>query len=559
MRRLRLLPLGAAAAIVVAAAAVPSVPAPSSRVAGLVEILEKPSSRAEERDRALRLLRTLAAGEQGAPDTREASFALAERLTRTQGRDSQEALRAMGSAAMLYPEDPRAIPFLEKLADAACAADDPLSAHLAFSKLMERFGPDADPALVARAAGNAVKAGDTAVAFTWASRIDPDKLKGSVRESALLARLKSAQPLGHGEFARAAQRALDREFPESLRSDPDALLAAARLDEAANALASAAARYEAFANIHAKHPDRPTAILGLARLQARLGRPTAAERAFGWLASEYPDSSAASLGTVERSELAGAPTGGSASHYLEAASRAKDGASARAVYDRLFQRFLGNGLPLEAVAILSRASLDGGSIAALAARESLANGIAPALSLLESRGDDVLLLATAGAVTVADVKIPPEHSAAIAAARGRLGLAADEGGLFSQALDVAAAAGRQGNWPEVRKILGEAAAVTPSVSSEDGASAALLEAEAEWREGREAEALKRIDETRPLATTPRTRRRLAVLEADILFARGSEQDACALYVVAGSVARTPWVDAQLERCGADPATIGVAP
>jgi alanine racemase len=76
-----------------------------------------------------------------------------------------------------------------------------------------------------------------------------------------------------------------------------------------------------------------------------------------------------------------------------------------------------------------------------------------------------------------------------------------------------------------------------------------LLAEALWREGSDADALARVSEALTLAETPVDQRPLRVLEADILFASGKEEAACALYLAAMAVSSSAWVDAQMERCG----------
>ncbi len=515
----------------------------------LATVLDSRSAPEAERQRALSALRALAAGEQGARETREATFVLAEHFGRNQAKPDATAIQTMGSAAALYPDDPRVPALLRRLGVAQMEAGDPFAAHLSFAKLLGAGGPVEFP-LLSRAIVNAVEVGDMPAAFEWSSRVPLASLGTPENEPLLLARLEAASALGKTDAAASTAAELERISPEGLRANPAALLAAARAEEALGRLRPAVSRYEAFANIHTKHTDRPAALLALGRLEARLGKPKAARLTFDWLLKDHPSSTAANLARLERLDTESGS--GSANAYLDAAraaARGSDAASSKDACDRLLARLIGEGHPLEAVTALARLASEQDGIAPMAARESLSTGIAPALELLASRGDDLSLAAASLEAEAAGIAIPARQLSAVSNARSRLGLGVAGLSSLDLRIDESRPAAKSGRWAEVRARLEEALAVSPDAPAPSRARALGLLAEALWREGSDADALARVGEALTLANTPADQRPLRVLEADILFATGKEEDACALYFSAMSVSRSAWVDAQMERCG----------
>ncbi len=540
--------------IAVCFASGPSPGAPSDSVPALLKTIDSPSASESERAKAVAALRSVAAQDQQDPRTKEATFALADYLSRKQGDSNAESVQAMAAATLLYPDDARTPGILRRLVRAQLAVGDRQAAHLSFGTLMQSAATQPDPDLIALATVNAVAVGDMNAAFAWSARVDPARIAGASRTQLLLARVKSAHSIGRHDAAVAAAAALEQGARADLRLDPDALLAAARSEEALGKLGDAASHLLVFANIHPRHPERPEALLELGRVQARLGKAPLARRTYEWVESDHAGDPSASEARVEKLDLeAGKRDAAQVAAFVEAIQAAAargDGAGAKSACDRLVSRFLGSGMPLEAVTVLARLAREKEGIAPLASRESLSEGLGPAIDLLASRGDDVSLLAAVAEAESVEVTVPADRTEVVDAARARFGLARVAPSDLDHAVEAALADARAGRFEDVRARMQDALAFATAKSPERSRVAASeLLAEALWREGKAPDAIRTIDEALLASPSPEQGRPLRVLKADILFAGGQEEEACALYTAAFDGGRSTWVASQLERCG----------
>jgi Tfp pilus assembly protein PilF len=476
-----------------------------------VEVLDSATASAEVLEAALTGLRAAAKGPPEEDRTRDALFALAWHLHRFDGAGPEEALEAMRKASIFYPDDPRATGALAMLAQSHLKAGDELSAHLTFARLLNRGDAPEQRELLALAAANAVKIGDSASALAWSSGIEIEALPADLRAQLLRARLKALSGIEREAEALAALDSLDSMEENGLRQDGDALLAAARIEAAAERNDSALKRYESFVNIHTGSPARPVAMLELGKLQARHGMTAAGGRTFDWIIGEYPQQP---QGDIARVELVALDDSLSieqrAAALRDAAETAGSATGAMAACMKIIEILIAADRPLDAISFLATTAREGEGLAAPAAVEALREGSETALTAILSRKNDLHVAAAAVTLGALGLPVPPPHEDEVDAARLRLGL-------------------------------------TPlTADAEDPVpTAATL-----WREGRDDEALESIAEALQKDPSSKQRRRLLALRADILFASGKGDDACADYRSALELARTTWVSNQVERCHA---------
>lgn len=465
----------------------------------------------QERAEGLEQLRRASGGPPNAERTRAAIFSLQAGLAAAGPAGERERVKVMQAAVALYPDDPRTVELLRFLAISMLDDDDRYGAHYNFSRLLADSTAGEDAALLVRAAANAVTVGDGASAFRWTEQVDVAGLSLDARVLFWSTRLTVAASLSRHAEALEALARLDEQSPETVRRDAAVLLAAARAEVAVGRLASASDRYEAFLNIHPRHPERPAALLEHARLQAQLNRLPAALRSLDWLVEEHPNAPESDMARVERVEVDGPPTPiERAEAYRKAAEESGTAAAAMESCRRLIRTMIAEGLALEAVSILGWMAQQPSGFAALAARTVLIEGAEPAFALIQSRDDVVGLAAAAAQIEAAGLRVPAGSAASVREARKKIGLP------------------------------------TP-----DGAEEAVHIAEQFWREGRSDDALERIGQALTSGSvTPIERRSLLVLRADIRFAAGESEKACADYREAGALDSSMWVDRQLIPCEA---------
>jgi tetratricopeptide (TPR) repeat protein len=534
-----------------AAGAVASESAPRASVEQSVARLHS----SEEREAALAALEAIAAGPRDEPQSREASFALAEYWAAAAEPPPRRAtLHALGAATGLYPDDPRAPRLLRALAALQVETGDPYGAHASFRRLIESGElTEADSALLAAAAANAARAHDMAAAFAWSDRVDPAELDAEHAVGYWLARLEAGQELGRYEVALAAARRLDETAPETLRVDAQAALAAARTFEGIGLLEDAIARYLTFVNLHPDAAERADALLTLGRLAARVGQPERAAPIWTWLIEEHPTAAEAEVARLELLELDGAPADRSKlPGYLEALRQCSSLARSRPVCGRLVERFIGAGLPLELVqGLAGLAAEPGQALGPLAAQRCLQEALDPALALLAARQEPVSIVLTALQAESAGVELSKPQRRIIDDARAGLGLE-PHGGALLRAVHDAREARQRGDWAAIAQRLADPLRIERDASPHWLAAAYLLLAESLWRDGQTPQALQRVDEGLLAAVGSPDGRALHVLRADILFAAGRREEACADYRKAAASERTRWVEQQLVRC-AEPA------
>jgi hypothetical protein len=339
--------------------------------------------------------------------------------------------------------------------------------------------------------------------------------------------------------------------PEDLlRLDAEKLLAAARADEKAGRTDAARVRLETFVNVHVRSPQRPEALLSLARLYRTSGRGKASERTYAWLVEAYPDSPEAAAARVESLETR-SPGAASelATGYERLIREAPDARTALTAAARLFDRLLTEHRPLEAIVVLSELAADPkGGLGPLAAKQALRDGLDRALAALVKAGDDGALVAAAGKLEEAALVPSKPRQAEILAALERLGLAGPEATPLEQAVRDGRRAALAGRWPEAESTLKAALDASGEAPPAVEAEAVALYAEALWRAGAGDAALDRIAAALTLPIDPAAARPLVALRADILFVAGRHEEACADYRAALVTATTPWVESQAKAC-----------
>lgn len=339
---------------------------------------------------------------------------------------------------------------------------------------------------------------------------------------------------------------------QALRLDADKLLAAARADEKAGKFEAARVRLETFVNVHANSPQRPAALLSLARLYRTSGRGKASERTYAWLAEAYPDSPEAAAARVESLEVSSPGAAAEiAAGYERLIRDATDARSALTAAVRLFDRLVAEGRPLQAIATLSEIAVDPkGGLGPLAAKQALRDGVDRALAALEKAGDDGALVAAATKLDEIPLVPAKARQAEILAARERLGLVEAESTPLERAVRDGRRAALAGRWSEAESTLKAALDASGEAPPAVEAEAVALYAEAMWRSGAGDAALDRIAAALALPIDPVAARPLVALRADILFVAGRRDEACADYRAALVTASTPWVESQAKACPA---------
>lgn len=525
-----------------------------------IERFQASAASAEEVRLARTQLAKLASGVREDPATRDACFALAESWLHQRGAGpSTGALKEITTAISLFPTDPRTPDLLVELARLQIEAGDPYGAHLAYSQLLQ--DPErASPALLTRAAETAARAGDMAKALEWSMRVDPAELSTMNAFRLHVARLKAAEALARMDIALEAASALAESDLESLRLDPQALLAVARVHDAAEQTELALTEYERFVNIHTTSELRPQAFLSFGQLLARTGRNEHAKRVYEWAIADHPASEGADFARLELLEV----DGGSASvsgieAYLEAARLASHSSSIGMVLDRFLERYVAAGLPLEAytaLAGLARDSMNHPDAAATAGRK-LAGALEPVLQLLASRDDHLSVAAVDALTQDLGLPIPVGQRQAVQTARQHLGLPRLRFGELAAAIPAAQTEMKSARWEAALVVLDAALAQDREPWAPDVADARRLMAECHWRLQNDRDALIQIDRALQSAFDLPTIRTLRVLRADILFGNDNPA-ACAEYREAEALGRTPWVQGQLRRCDA-PARVDGSP
>ncbi|MCP3979379.1 MAG: hypothetical protein GY716_08625 [bacterium] len=515
-------------------------PAPPE-VDALVALVGSASASEPQRTQALADLRTAAAGGLQDARTRDAIFALG-RLGAEAGLSPAEAMERMTQAVSLYPDDPRAVETLKSLASAQLEIDQRLAAHWTLLRLLARPDASATPELFAQATLNAVLVEDMASAMDWSHRVDVEALDDELRERTLLVRLESASTLGRHAEAVAALDRLDLLGSTHLRARADALIAAARTEQAVGRHEAAAARFETFVNIHPNHAERPEAMLDLARLQSDLHRANAAGRTYDWLITDYRGSTQADWARLERIEITSASdVSRRALAYREAAHTVDSNEAVEDACRRLLELLLTDGRPLDAVAELSRMVRESPPVVKVAAIRQLTRGAEPAVGLLVDREDWVGLLAAVAQLESSKIPLPASLTASVATARQRLGLETRD-----EQVEAATAMALEGRWSDVVPALDRPTRAADPQGP--GAIRARLRSEALWRDGDDASALALLDAALSSTAPPDQERPLLVLRADVRFSAGDRPAACQDYRKAVGLARSSWVEHQLTHC-----------
>ena len=500
----------------------------------------------EERTAALDGLRDAARGQPREELTREAIIALAIILRDEDQTRPHEALELMKTAAAYYPGDPRSAAVLRRLAVSQVAAGEKLAAHFTLANLLQRPDAPSDPGLLAHAAANALDVGETASALAWSRRVDPAAIPDGSRVEFWLVRLEAAGRLRRYPEAGEAVARLEQLDAASIRQDPDALLAAARTEEALGRSESAADRYQAFVNVYTRHAERPAALLEQGLLLTRLQRAAAALRSFDWILSEHADSSEVDPALLERVRIdPDLSPAGRAGAYRDVTQRLRAEVYVSEACSRILETLLAAGQPLEALSTLSWMIRHAPGPASVQARKHLIIGLQPAMAMLADRGDDTGLAAVAAQTDSLGIELPPLLATLAQQAQRRLGLLTPA----ERRIESARESAREERWDDVAEALGVDGSVLETAFP--GAMAhtrARLMAEAEWRLGATAAALERIDAALGSELEPSQARPLLVLRGDIRFLSGDRVAACADYGTALHIADSTWVTHQMAGC-----------
>ena len=407
---------------------------------------------------------------------------------------------------------------------------------------------EANPDVTARAVSNAAVVGDPEAVVRWSAGLDLTTVAPDLRPGVLRARVRAGVALRRLDLAAESMEELDRTAPESLRADPATQYAAAEADRMLGRLESAARRYLEFANIHSSSDQRPQALLQYARVLVRLGRADSARQIYLWITEDLPGTRAAHRSRLELLEMAPGTDGPDlAPGYVEAARQSPDGSGAKEALDRMSERLLGSGHALELISVLTAlAAEQDGSLVPLAARGVLRTVFDPALALLVSRQDPVAIAAAVSAASSVGVPVPASRRESLAPIHDAIGLLPGTARSLEEALVEARLLARKDRWRDARDLVDQAMRFARPVPDRLRLDAEVFLAEALWREEREPEALTRLQ---ALAGRDDVSCRPAlVLEADIHFAAGRQDEACPLYRRAAEVRATPWVERQLQRC-----------
>lgn len=534
----------------------------SAAVDRAVSVLRAPGSTPDAREAALAELRERAGGAPDTPETREAILELARYRAEADfdGRPHRR-IADLIAATTLYPDDPRALELLPRLAQLQLGIDDPYGAHLAFRAYARRAVGFADGAQAALAAHTAARALDMRSAMEWSDAwLDAD-LAETDRVRLWLARLQAAFALARMDDALRAVRALELHAEEALRLDGDACWTAAETYAALGHEKDAIRWYSAMANVHPSHPEHPAALLALERLHRKAGRTATAAETRAWLLRAHPESREARTARLERIALdPEQPIGpGRVGDYVALAREASTTGDADwvgRICDELYARLTGAGYPLEAaMGILAVATDEPDGLAALVARRTAPEYLAPAVGLLASRGQTLEIAALGAAAREAGVALPDAALDEVNAARTALGLAPRYDARVEALLADVRRLREEGHHDQVlarmkgpmRKVPEDPASPPPWL-----AEATRLYADSLWRETEIAEADARIARSLAALEGPgraEQRRELLALRGDILFGEDRAR-ACEAYRGAAAMRPTPWVAAQVRRCDA---------
>lgn len=478
--------------------------------------------------------------------TAEAIFALAEFQSSGRPLGNQSETNILSRMITLYPDDPRIVHVLQRLARIQLDANAQYPAHFTLTRLLAHPQGGSTPELQIRAAANAVAVGDMQSALDWTAALERWELSGDLALSGWRTRLAAAQSLGRHTDAVAALDRLEEGDEDTLANDALAMLAAARTEVAAGRLEAADTRYRDFVNVHTRAPQRSAAMLEHAGLLAKLQRMQAARRTLQWLMDAYEGTeqadTAAVLDVEWRPDLSPAQR---AAAYREVAIRARGEAAAVAACGNLLELLIAEGQPLEAVSTLAWMTSNTRGFPAIAARRSLMTGAEAAIRLLASREDVVGVAAAATAIRAVGVPVPASLEPTVESARRALGM-----GIADPRVERAEALAREARWDEVNRVL--AHVDRKRLGDSDCTSTTALAAEALWRLGQDDAAEAMIEstlETRELP--PSLGRRLVVLRGDIAFARGDRSTACRDYRSAAALRESPYVVDQLTHCASN--------
>ncbi len=514
------------------------------------EALASASTSSVDRQAALVALGAIAAGPIDDPETREASFALADHwLEQGTAAIGPEGIRALDAATTFFADDPRTGPTLRGLALAQLSNGDAYGAHSSFRRFIETGGAEGDPLLLAQAADNAADVGDATLAFEWSQQIDPEELPRSDRVRLHLARLKAATALNRSEEALESARILSKDHHDALAVDALALFAAAKTYESVGLLDEAMSHLDTFVNVHPLDPERPDAMLRLGRMASRTGQVDRAQRTLSWLVERHPASSPAHHATLDLLEIDGEPAHPQKiDGYVDAMRRAGSHHDALAICERFADRFIAAGLPIEIAESLVVVAREDEGLSQLAAEVCLGRALEPIFALLASRDDHMSIVTTAAGAESVGAKIPNSQVATVKASRRLLGLPVTTPGMLEETIDAARTRLGRGQTGGLLEELDTALLLTPTPEPESRAEVKRLGAEVLWRERRASEAVTRIKKALKTGFEEKATRRLRVLLADILYTEGELTDACIEYRRALETQTSPWVESQVTRC-----------
>jgi len=524
-------------------------------IRGWVTELELPDLAEDRRAAILNELAAAAGGELIEERTAEAIFALAEFQSSGRPPGSKSETNILSRMITLYPDDPRLVHVLRRLARSQLDANERYPAHFTMTRLLAHPQGGSTPELQIRGAANAVAVGDMQSALDWTAALERWELSGDLELSGWRARLAAAQSLGRHTDAVAALDRLEESGVDHLSSDAVAMLAAARTEVAAGRREAADTRYRDFVNIHTRAPQRPVAMLEHAELLAQLQRPQAARRVLQWLMDAHEGTeeadTAAVLDVEWHPDLSPAQR---AVAYREVAIRARGEAAAVSACENLLELLIAEGQPLEAVSTLAWMTSNTRGFPAIAARRSLMTGAEAAIRLLASREDVVGVAAAATAIRAVGLPVPAGLKTTVASARRALGME-----VADPRVERAGALAGEARWDEVNRVL--AHVDRERLDDPDHTSTTVLAAEALWHLGQDDAARAMIESTlEKRELSPSSGRRLVVLRGDIAFARGERSTACRDYRDAAALRASPYVADQLAHCGSsDSESSGAAP
>ncbi len=512
--------------------------------------LSSASTSSADRQAALVALGAIAGGPVDDPETREASFALADHwLEQGTAAIGPEGIRALDAATTFFADDPRTGPTLRGLALAQVSNGDAYGAHGSFRRFIETGGAEDDLLLLAQAADNAADVGDAALAFEWSQQIDPEELPQLERIRLRLARLKAATALNRSEEALESARILSKDHHDALAVDALALFAAAKTYESVGLLDEAISHLDTFVNVHPLDPERPDAMLRLGRMASRTGQTDRAKRTLSWLVERHPASSPAHHATLDLLEIDGEPAHpAKIDGYIDAMRRAGSHHDALAICERFADRFIAAGLPIEIAESLVVVVREDEGLSQLAAEVCLEDALEPVIALLASRDDHMSIVTTAAGAESVGAEIPKSQLAAVKAARRLLGLPETTPGMLEETIETARTRLGRGQTRGLLEELDTALLLTAAPEPGSRGEVERLAAEVLWRDQRGGEAVTRIRKALRIGFEKRTDRRLRVLLADILYTEGELDDACIEYRRALETLASPWVESQVTRC-----------